>query len=859
MKKYILSLLLLLSALSFGYKYVGEDGQNANPEAFREMLDVASLYQPLSANLTAWAGKDVTASAAELNFVDGVMSSIQDQLDNKQPLIGVGQLALNKLSQSGATTNQVATWNGSSWAPATASGGNLTSGPVTSSGGVSAIADGALSIAKTSGLQTALDARRNKTTERIFMPEDYGALGNAKEIKGVRTITSGQATLTVTGAGFVGGDVGKIIIIPGAAAAGGVLYTTISVYTSATQVTIAANAGSTLSSSSGRIYTGTNDDTAVQAAITAAQALPGGTVLLSNAYMLSSGVTVAKAWLTMRGYNGGSYYDDGYHKCGFLPGTASTVCIKINGPSGKSARGLVFENFTIAGLIDNYLTTTTKGFEAYPGGSGALYPDGLIIRNVNVQWMGTGIELSACDSPRIQQSRICDNNRGLLIDGCIGANVTGNYIWDNSSYGLKLSSGVNYNAVISGNQFGRSAWDIDIASAEGFTISANAFHGGPPSPVATQYGAIRVTSNSETYGGTISGNNFHAITWPVSTQGWQTAAILLATATNVAVTGNNFTFPATTLPAISITSGTGCAVIGNNFSIATKIPVTTDSASRMTRISGNEHAGTITNSGTTLPVIASWSSNEAANIISTIQSYGVTLSAPQQTLISDFVTAEKAASRWTGLKAFHMTGFGNANANALNWKTGKAGNFYGTVTHSTGFSYGDGSTGFFDFGQSGSSFSLTTTDHCLGALVYLKHSVAAYSALISQIGNTATDMQLLDSGSNVEWYAPGTGSAQTRTDTGGIFLGTRSGTTSKAHRRLTSGFTSSTGGTVAAGAGLSTTNLYAWRRGTTSPDLYSNARVGCLFVSAAMDDSNASAFTANLKTLWEGLFGLTLP
>jgi len=39
---------------------------------------------------------------------------------------------------------------------------DLTSGPVTSSGGVSAIADAALSIAKTSGLQTALDAKAPK-------------------------------------------------------------------------------------------------------------------------------------------------------------------------------------------------------------------------------------------------------------------------------------------------------------------------------------------------------------------------------------------------------------------------------------------------------------------------------------------------------------------------------------------------------------------------------------------------------------------------------------------------------------------------------------------------------------------------
>ena len=61
-------------------------------------------------------------------------------------------------TQTGNTGKYLQT-NGTLASWVTATGGNLTSGPVTSSSGVSAIADAALTIAKTSGLQTALDAK----------------------------------------------------------------------------------------------------------------------------------------------------------------------------------------------------------------------------------------------------------------------------------------------------------------------------------------------------------------------------------------------------------------------------------------------------------------------------------------------------------------------------------------------------------------------------------------------------------------------------------------------------------------------------------------------------------------------------
>jgi len=93
-------------------------------------------------------------------------------------------------------------------------GTDLTSGPVTSSGGVSAIDDAALSIAKTNGLQTALDgvAETNGKTATLarFTQLTAGAFvasGDSPEIGGVYRIASQntEPRMTVqTGGGIAG-------------------------------------------------------------------------------------------------------------------------------------------------------------------------------------------------------------------------------------------------------------------------------------------------------------------------------------------------------------------------------------------------------------------------------------------------------------------------------------------------------------------------------------------------------------------------------------------------------------------------------------------------------------------------------
>lgn len=162
------------------------------------------LITPAAGQVIAWSG------GAPINL---------DIAATYQPIIATGGLALNKLAQGGATSGQALSWNGSAWAPATVFS-NLTSGPVTSSGGVSAIADNAISGAKISSIpptvQTALDAKRSReasTYENFGRLPDGAISGSPQKGAAWRWNTDSAVAPHVVGGALVGNPSGELFYI----------------------------------------------------------------------------------------------------------------------------------------------------------------------------------------------------------------------------------------------------------------------------------------------------------------------------------------------------------------------------------------------------------------------------------------------------------------------------------------------------------------------------------------------------------------------------------------------------------------------------------------------------------------------
>jgi hypothetical protein len=188
----------------------------------------------------------------------------------------------------------------------------------------------------TGGFQSADGAYWVIAEPAIVTAEQIGAKGDATTVTGATTIASGSGVLTIVGGSFVSADVNKLILVPGAGAAGADLITTILGVAGLTQVSLANNAGTALVAVSKTVAYGTNDTTALQAMIDVALANKIEARLNAKTYAFTS-LTISAAMM-LRGLGPASVNRDGSTLANFsLTADAITV----------SAAQVTLENFTV--------------------------------------------------------------------------------------------------------------------------------------------------------------------------------------------------------------------------------------------------------------------------------------------------------------------------------------------------------------------------------------------------------------------------------------------------------------------------------------------------------------------------------
>ncbi len=170
MKKLILTVLTCLSTFTFAVDKKVTDLPAITGSAVNTANDVIMLVHP----------------------ADGVNGSKKISIDEFYNSVPALALPLSKLGQSGATSGQAVVWNGSAWAAATIVS-NLTSGPVTSSAGVSVIANGAITNAMLANSAVANLTGTNSGDNAINSL--YSGLAASKQ----DTLISGTNIVTVNG------------------------------------------------------------------------------------------------------------------------------------------------------------------------------------------------------------------------------------------------------------------------------------------------------------------------------------------------------------------------------------------------------------------------------------------------------------------------------------------------------------------------------------------------------------------------------------------------------------------------------------------------------------------------------------
>jgi hypothetical protein len=251
----------------------------------------------------------------------------------------------------------------------------------------------------------------------------------------------------------------------------------------------------------------------------------------------------------------------------------------------------------------------------------------------------------------------------------------------------------------------------------------------------------------------------------------------------------------------------------------------------------------------------------AAAYIALIEAAGATVTDPQKTILSEFYTAAEAAGYYSSLKRLYFPIWGVAAANAIDMISLTSGTFVGGVTHGTGYVEGNGSTGYFRAGNFGTlGLSKTNFSSVIGISQIASVDGGAYWGL----GNSRFTAIRKNSATSIQrsYCANSTTSAAVPT---GIISTSVDATRLLTSRRITSGYTALESVAVPAGTfptGEVITMGYnlAGDSGTTfNPVIISTSRLTLYGWGTSLTDAQNETYSLNLKNLFEGCTGLTLP
>jgi len=243
--------------------------------------------------------------------------------------------------------------------------------------------------------------------------------------------------------------------------------------------------------------------------------------------------------------------------------------------------------------------------------------------------------------------------------------------------------------------------------------------------------------------------------------------------------------------------------------------------------------------------------------------------AASKLLLSNFIVTQEAAGIWPLLKRLYIPGFRNAAANAIDIIGGTSGTFpvSGGVTHEAGYVQGNGTTGYFNFGVTPSTLGLTLASAAVFALVYQAPPGTVSESMVTAVDGSDTTkvLELSHQATGIAFRNANvtSGTIQptlARASQNGIIIGSRQGGNRRVVRRATSGVSTLIDSAGAdAGTIPVTGTLQAMRSSFGSGLAYSDARYGAYGASMGLTVDQCQTLSAGLKTLWEGLFNLTLP
>lgn len=234
-------------------------------------------------------------------------------------------------------------------------------------------------------------------------------------------------------------------------------------------------------------------------------------------------------------------------------------------------------------------------------------------------------------------------------------------------------------------------------------------------------------------------------------------------------------------------------------------------------------------------------------------------------IISDFIKAEKAASRWTLHKRIYLPIYNNSSASAVDMVSRLNGTFYGigSVTHAAGYVFGNGTSGYFDSNTGLPAVGGSNASASMWQIIPLAQDGTTRADGVNGAGVERASL-VRNSSNNNQWLCPSNASfasINVSETSAGIQIGSSTSTSNRFVKFRKSGAFATSINAELNTTALPAGSIFFLARNNNGAGLiapHSERRGGYGF-GLGLTEAQAEGFAANLETLYEGLTGISLP
>lgn len=259
-----------------------------------------------------------------------------------------------------------------------------------------------------------------------------------------------------------------------------------------------------------------------------------------------------------------------------------------------------------------------------------------------------------------------------------------------------------------------------------------------------------------------------------------------------------------------------------------------------------------------LQILTTADSNlEAQAYINAVRYAGAIVTTVQEEAIVSFIASEKSSGRWDKLRRFYLPIWGTATPNAICMKSRTSGTFVGNLTHAAGYVVSSRTGGYMDTSTTLGNLNVSVSSYHFAVLLKTR-PLGGDNYQDTPYGVSNMYPAVEDGNENYFIPAPSIGAIFSENIIkDGIFTIGGNASSRYLKNRDSNSVDTIIDNTLFT-QNFTNHNVFLLRANGSDRLQSSSAQTAAFSIGTALTDAEDTAYTANLKTLWETTTGLTL-